>query len=70
MMQNTTAHHGDFEYMLWKMEKDYKSYGIINGLEETNDNGRTYNYLKLQYMQNLEKNYTNSGPQKFGIGWW
>ncbi len=60
-----SAHHGDFEYMLWKMEKDYKSYGVIDGLR--NDFNVYENNL---IMINKEKNYTNSGPQKFGIGWW
>ncbi len=59
-MENTTARHGDFEYMLWKMEKDYKSYGIIDGLRN----------VDIDTLQGLERDYSNSDPMKFGIGIW
>ena len=54
------AHHQDFEYMLWKMEKDYKDYGIIDGLRNAD----------IETLQGLERDYSNSGPMKFGIGYW
>ncbi len=66
MMENTTAHHEDFEYMLWKMEKDYKSYGVIDGLR----NEFTSEYDSQTKMLNMERDYSNSGPMKFGIGYW
>jgi len=66
------AHHEDFEYMLWKMEKDYKSYGIIDGLKELEEREGedVLIYRKETSMQNKERDYSNSGPMKFGIGYW